>query len=511
MPERIVLKSYRLSSEKDPIPQQKLNRAKRAVKPPAPKGYVPGRKLEEWREWKMPGVMEIGTRQAQPLINPEGERPKEASALDFEACNDWLARKMCEEGVEPGSEEDMVLFVEDLAFRLKAERFRFRDSFDKLTRKQQRDYIRELLRPGGMLVLENDQLLAVATQMAGHIVNPDGTVPHVTHEGARDLMQICCELMGLAKNLDQLCVEVPEEEIEEEIDLMGPAESFQTEAQASGYARKYKALDLDGTGDDADGGAVAPPEPMKPDLKNSEWADRREWLRLYQAIADTIANLFRDCAEKALSSACEDGDLKFVRWWHSARNYAEFQAAIPNKLQETTVVSALHRAVLFDQLEIVRCIIQSNVEAAPHLAVTLDGTALHLAAWRGNPQVIGLLIGAGCDINASSSHVDIEDFGMFKMSRTLLQTSVVDVPWKYKQKTQEFSPLDIFNDFCEYQHQGSYAGLSQSKLLLEGHGGLRHGVQDLAYSMVYYTQDGGQLPVDTEKEKLRKERALQEV
>merc|ERR1712070_1146664 len=111
----------------------------------------------------------------------------------------------------------------------------------------------------------------------------------------------------------------------------------------------------------------------------------------------------------------------------------------------------------------------------------------------------------GVDVNMSSSHCDVEAFQQFKVARELHEISVADVPWKYQQKSHEYTPLDIFNNFCKYKGQGDYAGLSQARLLLEGHGGLRHGVEHLAYSMVYYTPDGGQMAVDAEEEKRRRE------
>merc|ERR1711924_392332 len=104
------------------------------------------------------------------------------------------------------------------------------------------------------------------------------------------------------------------------------------------------------------------------------------------------------------------------------------------------VVSSLHRAVLHGQHAIVQFIIEHNQKAQPHTALTLDGTALHLAAWMGNPEMIGLLLAMGADVNISSSHCTVEGFSDYKVSRELQETSIVDIPWKYKQKSQEYTP-----------------------------------------------------------------------
>lgn len=179
---------------------------------------------------------------------------------------------------------------------------------------------------------------------------------------------------------------------------------------------------------------------------------------------------------------------------------AVFKGAIPNLMRETVVTSALHHAVLSRNPEVVRALAEGNPDQQPHRALTQDGTALHLAAWTGDAVMVQTLLELGADVNASSSDYDIRFDAKATKVRDAALTTVARVPWAYQQQFREFTPLDIFSRYCSFKGDGrGYAKMSETRLLLEGHGGNRHGEDYLMHVLVHLTPDGGQMAVDAEE------------
>lgn len=455
--------NYRLKMPGLPkVDQMALKKVKARRRAPLPEGYVPGEATDEWREWHQKGTVGPGVRQQDPLSRPNIASPMTGGTAtrDFESCNKLLQQSMAEEA-DPAEVQKT-----DLLNRIKSLRFLLSDAFRRLTDREKILYSHELLRPGGLFLAATDSIPVVETAMPAHIVAPDGSVPPPSNEWKRDLMQIADELVRLATQLCTLC-----------------------------------------------GGAQQEIGNGEEEVEDEEDEAALSWPSRYRKVTQEVGAALRDAVAEALEIAAKGGDLDYVQWWTAGRSAAEFfNASIPNRLSETMVVSALHIAILHRHERVVEYMIQSNAEQAPETAVTFDGTAMHLAAWSGNPIMVHILLKAGVDVNVSSSPNDVQNYTDFKQARPLIPVSVADVPWKYQQKTQEFTPLDIFEDFCQFKgSEKEYAGLSQCKLLLEGHGGLRHGVLHLAHSMVFYTASGGQMAVDSEEGKRRRQEAMEGV
>jgi len=190
---------------------------------------------------------------------------------------------------------------------------------------------------------------------------------------------------------------------------------------------------------------------------------------------------------------------------------AEFVAGLANTWNDFDPTRMFHHAVMGGAVNTMQMLLEAYPEARLENRLTRDGTALHLAAYIGKPDMIVALIAAGADVNASSSEYDLVSATKAERARQKTDISVMEVPWRYQSKTQEFTPADVYHAYCPFAQQGQYAEQSEVAVLLDGHLAQRHGTDYLGYTHVWWDPyTGDQYPCDREAAARLRAEALRE-
>eukprot|EP00656_Telonema_subtile_P035790 TRINITY_DN39741_c0_g1_i1.p1 TRINITY_DN39741_c0_g1~~TRINITY_DN39741_c0_g1_i1.p1 ORF type:complete len:433 (-),score=106.82 TRINITY_DN39741_c0_g1_i1:273-1571(-) len=339
--------------------------------------------------------------------------------------------------------------AEDALVNLKLELHRIRDSFAAVQGPEELgEYLFELCRPGGVLVQLGEGQQPVETRMPAHLVYNGKPVP-VTHDGKRELLQIIDSFVRTLVSLQRLSV----------------------------------------TSDSAQVTQI---------IQESETISARFTLMLAQFV------------QRSACAAAKIGDLPAIESFMAARQ-SELVARISSSLSEIDPLEMFHSSVFGGDVPIAMFILQSTPEQNLLSRLSHDGTALHLAAYTGKPDMIRALINEGADVNASSSSFDIRSETRFKKAREVTAVSVADVPWKYQSKTQEYTPADVFHDFCPYQHQGLFADQAEARVIFDGLAAKRHGSDYLSNTFVYWDAvTGEQHPEDPADAQVQRRLAMED-
>jgi len=216
-------------------------------------------------------------------------------------------------------------------------------------------------------------------------------------------------------------------------------------------------------------------------------------------VAGLLGASLKQFVTRAAAVAAEIGNQDALASLFAVRG-RNLLCKIPNLIGEIDPIEMLHKAVAFEKVVCVKMILDNYPDSGLLHRLTRDGTPMHLAAFTGNPDMIQLLIDAGAPIDASSSSFDIYSESASAKVRPITEISVANVPWKHQSRLQEYTPTDIFHDFCPYKHQEEYANQARCAVLLDGHQGSRHGSGALGSQLVYWDPiTGDQIPRDREK------------
>eukprot|EP00658_Telonema_sp_P-2_P033189 TRINITY_DN24415_c0_g1_i1.p1 TRINITY_DN24415_c0_g1~~TRINITY_DN24415_c0_g1_i1.p1 ORF type:complete len:296 (+),score=69.48 TRINITY_DN24415_c0_g1_i1:397-1284(+) len=231
-----------------------------------------------------------------------------------------------------------------------------------------------------------------------------------------------------------------------------------------------------------------------------------------EELASNLGEDLKQFAARAVCAAAKAGSLFALEGMIRSKGCCRFVGGIPNTWNEIDPIGMFHSAVVGGDVAIAQLVLAAYPAAELLSRLTRDGTALHLAAYTGKPAMIRMLIDAGADVNASSSGYNVVSVSKADKSRPVTDISVMDVPWKYQSKTQEFTAADIFHGYCPYKNQGKYAEQAEVEVLLDGHLAKRHGAGYLATAFVHWDAlTGEQHPEDPEGARMLRMLSLGEV